>query len=268
MKLYYKEQKMILAGKRFDFIILAGIAITMYILMRKAERGDLPKMRTIPMIGELDNIVGRAAEMGRPVHYTTGYGGLHDEWAVMCVAGLAILSKVAELCGKYQVPLQFTCFRGYLVPIGRDILKTGYEKGGNPDMYSDEMVTYYGEDQVAYIGAIINYFETERPAVSMIFGAIQMEMNQVLMQSARYDAISLAGTPRLYYQGKMALMADYCLLGEELYVVGASISGDPVQLGCIQGEDWAKVLVIILFVIGAIMVGVGSGNLFGSFLTW
>lgn len=257
-----------LPGKRFDLIILLAIGVTMYLLMRKAEKGDIPKMRTVPMMKELDHVIGRAAEMGRPVHYTTGYGGLHDEWAVMCVAGLAILSKVAELCGKYRVPLQFTCFRGYLVPIGRDILKTGYEKGGSPEMYSDEMVTYYGEDQVAYIGAIINYFETARPAVSMIFGAIQMEMNWVLMQASRYGAISLAGTPRLYYQGKMALMADHCLLGEELYTVGASISGDPVQLGCIQGEDWAKILVIILLAIGAIMVSVGSGTLFTSLLKW
>lgn len=259
---------MILPGKYLDLILFGGTCLTIYVLMRRAERGILPKMRRIPLMDELDYIVGRAAEMGRPIHFTTGYGGLHDEWAVMCVAGLGILGKVAELCGKYRVWLQFTCFRGYLVPIGRDILKTGYEKAGNPEMYSDEMVRYYGEDQVAYIGAIINYFEIARPAVSMIFGAIQMEMNQVLAQSARYDAISLAGTPRLYYQGKMALMCDYCLLGEELYVVGASITEDPVQLACIQGEDWFKIVVMGLLVLGAILTSAGAASLFRSFLSW
>jgi len=259
---------MILPGKNLDLILLAGTCLIIYILMRRAERGVLPKMRKIPLMEELDYIVGRAAETGRPIHFTTGYGGLHDEWAVMCVAGLSILGKVAELCGKYRVWLQFTCFRGYLVPIGQDILRTGYEKGGNPEMYSNEMVTYYGEDQVAYIGAIINYFEARRPAVSMIFGAIQMEMNQVLAQSARYDAVSLAGTPRLYYQGKMALMCDYCLLGEELYVVGASITGDPVQLASIQGEDWFKILVLALLAVGAILTSAGASALFRSFLRW
>ncbi|MBU0964681.1 hypothetical protein KKC06_06605 [Patescibacteria group bacterium] len=257
-----------LTGKNFDLIIFLLTVAGMYLFMRKAEGGRLPNIRSIPLLEELDSIIGRAAEMGRPVHYTTGYGGLHDEWAVMCVAGLAILSKVAEMCGKYRVWLQFTCFRGYLVPIGQDILKTGYEKGGAPEMYTPDMVTYVGEDQPAYIAYIMDYFMTEKPAVSMVFGAIQAEMNNILMQAARVNAISLAGTPRLYYQGKMALMCDYCLLGEELYVAGASITKDPVHLGCIEAEDWFKVGIIALLVIALILTTLGMENLLQSLLKW
>jgi hypothetical protein len=257
-----------LEGKYFNLLVFLAVVISMWFFMRKAEKGNPPKIREIPLLQELDSIVGRAAEMGKPIHFTTGYGGLHDEWAVMCVAGLAILGKVAETCGKYRVPIQFTCFRGYLVPIGQDIIKAGYEKGGNPDMYSPNMVTYIGEDQPAYIAFIMDYFMTAKPAVSMIFGAIQAEMNNVLMQAARIGAVSIAGTPRLYYQGKMALMCDYALLGEELYVAGAAITGDPVHLGCIEAEDWFKIGIIVLFILAAIFASIGVPQMFQSLLKW
>jgi len=259
---------MILIGKRFDLIILLINVALMYWFMRKAEGGKLPYIRTIPFIEELDSIVGRAAEMGRPIHFSTGYGGLHDEWAVMCVAGLALLSKVAELCGKFRVWLQFTCFRGYLVPIGQDILKAGYEKGGNPDMYSPDMVSYVGEDQPAYIAFMMDYFMSAKPAVAMMFGAIQAEMNNHLMMAARVGAICCAGTPRLYYQGKMALMADFALLGEELYVAGASITKDPVHLGSIEAEDWSKILVLALLAVAAVAALIGWMPLFTSMMKW
>jgi hypothetical protein len=258
----------LLEGKTFDLLILISVTVAMYYFMQRAAGGNLPNIRPIPLLEELDSIIGRASEMGRPVHFTTGYGGLHDEWAVMCVAGLAILGKTAEICGKYRVPIQFSCFRGYLVPIGQDIIKAGYEKSGNADMYNPNMVTYIGEDQPAYIAFVMDYFMTAKPAVSMIFGAIQSEMNNVLMQAARIKAVSLAGTPRLYYQGKMALMADYCILGEELYVAGAAITGDPVQLGTIQAEDWFKVGVIILLVLAAVFATMGQTSFFQSLIRW
>jgi len=261
-------KKMILEGYRFDLILLLVNVGLIYYFMKKAEGGKLPTIRQIPFIEELDSIVGRAAEMGRPIHYSTGYGGLHDEWAVMCVAGLALLSKVAELCGKYRVWLQFTCFRGYLVPIGQDLLKKGYEKGGNPDMYTPDMVSYVGEDQPAYIAFMMDYFMTERPAVAMMFGAIQAEMNHHLMMSARVGAICCAGTPRLYYQGKMALMADFALLGEELYVAGASITKDPVHLGSVEAEDYSKIIVILLMIFAAIAVNINMPDLFSGLVGW
>jgi hypothetical protein len=102
----------------------------------------------------------------------------------------------------------------------------------------------------------------------MMFGAIQAEMNHHLMMSARVGAICCSGTPRLYYQGKMALMADFALLGEELYVAGASITQDPVHLGSIEAEDYSKLIVIGFLLIGAIAVNVGFPQMLTNLLGW
>jgi hypothetical protein len=77
----------------------------------------------------------------------------------------------------------------------------------------------------------------------------------------------LAGTPRLYYQSATLLAADYQLIGEELYAAGALVSGDPIQVGAIMGEDWSKLIVILLLIIFAIAVNIGN-PLYDLLLSW
>lgn len=77
----------------------------------------------------------------------------------------------------------------------------------------------------------------------------------------------LAGTPRLYYQSATLLAADYQLIGEELYAAGALVSGDPIQVGAIMGEDWSKLIVILLMIIFAIATNIGN-PLYNFLLSW
>jgi len=46
---------------------------------------------------------------------------------------------------------------------------------------------------------------------------------------------------------------DYTLIGEELYAAGASLSGDPIQMGSIRGQDAAKAIFFVLIVVGVIL---------------
>jgi hypothetical protein len=66
----------------------------------------------------------------------------------------------------------------------------------------------------------------------------------------------------------MALMADFALLGEELYVAGASITQDPVHLGSIEAEDYSKFIVIGLLVLGAITSTIGLPEMLTGILGW
>jgi hypothetical protein len=46
---------------------------------------------------------------------------------------------------------------------------------------------------------------------------------------------------------------DYTLIGEELYAAGASLSGDPVQIGSIRGQDIAKAVFIVIIIVGVVL---------------
>jgi len=249
---------MIVAGKRFEFILLLLTLAFIYIGIWLARQGKTFELKRLSCVDALEEAVGRASEMGTPVWYGTGNAGLEGQYATMNIAALSILGRVAELCGQYGVSLQYMCNIAHMLPISQDLIKEGYTKGGRPEMYNDNMSIYVGASQSALVAATQGYILERKPSVVMIFGATMYEMLNTLAFGSRVGAMMLAGTPRLYYQSATLLAADYQLIGEELYAAGALVSEDPIQVGAIQGEDWSKILLLFLLIIFAIAVNLGN----------
>ena len=249
---------MIVAGRRFEFILFMMTLVLIYVGIWLARRGKSLNIKHLACIDALEEAVGRASEMGTPVWYGTGNAGLEGQYATMNIAALAILGRVAELCGKYGVYLQYMCNIPHMLPISRDLIEEGYKKGGRPEMFNEDMSRYVGGDQSSLVAATQGYILEEKPSVVMIFGATMYEMLNTLAFGSRVGAMMLAGTPRLYYQSATLLAADYQLIGEELYAAGALVSGDPIQVGAIQGEDWSKLIILLLLIIFAIATNLGN----------
>ena len=258
---------MIIAGKRFEFILFMLTLALIYIGIWLARKGKTLSIKTISCVEALDEAVGRASEMGTSVWFGTGNAGLDGQYATMNIAALSILGRVAELCGKYGVFLQYMCNIPHMLPISQDLIKEGYTKGGRPELYTDDMSIYVGASQSALVAATQGYLLDQKPSVVMIFGATMYEMLNTLAFGSRIGALMLAGTPRLYYQSATLLAADYQLIGEELYAAGALVSGDPIQVGAVQGEDWSKLVVLFLLIIFAIAVNLGN-SLYDFLLSW
>jgi hypothetical protein len=53
-------------------------------------------------------------------------------------------------------------------------------------------------------------------------------------------------------------VCDYYLMGEEIYAASAWTSGNMEDLGVVVGEDYPKLLSMILIIIGAILTTIGS----------
>jgi hypothetical protein len=51
---------------------------------------------------------------------------------------------------------------------------------------------------------------------------------------------------------------DYTLIGEDQLAAAAYLSPDPAQKGTVFGQDLAKLICVVLIVIGAILVTAGS----------
>jgi hypothetical protein len=56
----------------------------------------------------------------------------------------------------------------------------------------------------------------------------------------------------------MAIGCDYFLMGEEVFAAGAFCRRDPTQLGALLGQDISKLIAIIVIVLGAALVALGS----------
>src|SRR3989304_7573638 len=90
-----------------DFVLTVSFMIVAYVMAKIANRWN-PKIREIAGVAAIPEAIGRATELGRPVHFTTGIGTASlskTEDGPMIVAGLSVFSHVTQLCAKNGVRL-------------------------------------------------------------------------------------------------------------------------------------------------------------------
>lgn len=243
-------------------VFASGLLLLMiafiYYNVKQAEKGNVPQIRELPTVEAISEVVGRAAEMGSSVHYSTGGGGLTDQYAAMTISALEIMGEVAKVCGEMGVEFRYTCSKSQLVPIAQDLIKAGYIQAGNDAMYHDGMVVYVGEQQRALMAECLSYMLNEKPAGNMMFGAGFWETEVIMGAGAVVGAMQIGGTPRLYHAPTFVMTCSYALIGEELYVAGALVGKADKDLGAIKGVDWFKFVCLGLIGLSAILSTAGS----------
>lgn len=219
----------------------------------------LPQFRRLSGLDALPEMVGRAAEMNRPVHFTTGLGDLTSTVAPQLVAGLAVLAHVAELCANYGVKMIYSVYQAQVMPIATELMREAYLKAGKIDEFMpDESVRYLSGEQFAYASAVQGIAEREKPAANIMIGPFYAESMLFAETFNRIGSIQLAGTARGYQIPFFAVICDYLLISEEIYAAGAYLSKDHVQSGSIMGQDYGKILALILMILGVLATTLGS----------
>jgi hypothetical protein len=237
-------------------LILVWIFILGGMEMAKTHK---PQFRKLTGLDALPEMVGRAAEMNRPVHFTTGLGSLTDSVAPQLVAGLAVLAHVSELCANYGVKIIYSVYQAQVMPIATELMKAAYVKAGKPEeFHADEQVRYLSGEQFAYASAVQGIAERERPAANIMIGPFYAESMLFSETFQRIGSIQLAGTARGYQIPFFAVVCDYLLIAEEIYAAGAYLSGDPVQVGTTRGQDYGKIVALILMILGVLATAAGS----------
>jgi len=252
---------MLVAGRIFALGMLIAICVLIIVCMELAKK-NLPTFRKIAGLDALPEMIGRAAEMGKPVHYTTGLGELNTNVASQLVAGLSVLSYVSELCAKLGVRVIYTVYQSQVMPIATELMKEAYTRAGKADEFNaDDQVRYMSGEQFAYASAVQGIAERERPAANIMIGPFYAESMLFAETFYRIGSIQLAGTARGYQIPFFAVVCDYLLIAEEIYAAGAYVSKDAVLTGSIRGQDVGKFIALILILVGVILTLAGSNAL-------
>jgi hypothetical protein len=247
----------IISGKIVDLVFFVALWVLAYIFMQTAKSGTFsPKVRRLEPMNGIDEAVGRATEMGRPVHYGVG-GRLEGYYAPQTVASASILSYVAEQCAEKETRIIVTVHDSQVLPFVNDVVEAAFIAKGKPENYdmTDVRMLTTGN---AYASGVMNILTTEKCAASMYLGTIYSECILVAETGNYVGAITIAGTGRAIQIPWMAAMNDYCLICDELFAAGAYASQDPEMAGTFASEDIFKFVSAVLMVIGAIMATVGS----------
>ncbi len=237
-------------------LIFLTAALCVYIA--RAKKGNVPKIRNITALEAIEEGVGRATEMGQPVYFFLAGQLFGGRGASGPLSGLEVLNHVSKLTARKDV--KFFCAANYpeTTALAQEVIRTAYAGEGRGDAFRpDEMLRYYpsqgGADKSAFGGLIVR----EPPALFVMMGDISTESVWFGDLCAIYGAMSIAGCQRETQVPFLVALCDYTLVGEELLVAGAYLSGNPLVLGSVAGQDITKYLAIGLALAGAILATVG-----------
>ncbi|MEX0974404.1 MAG: DUF6754 domain-containing protein [Bacillota bacterium] len=245
------------ANRVFDLFTLVLLCGIMGLFMYLAGKTMKVTIRPIPGFDAIDEAVGRAAEMGKPLHFTPGFGGL----VAATFAGLEVLGYVTKLAAQYDVRLIVTVSQAETYAVSEQVMRQAYLEAGKPDSFRPEDCRFISTDQWAYASGVIGVLYREKVASNIMIGQFAAEALLLAEAGNTVGAIQIAGTTNAYQIPFFVVACDYVVLGEEMFAAGAHFGKNKTHLGSLRGEDLIKALCIAVIVLGAFMTSAGSNAL-------
>ena len=237
---------------RLNILVAMVIFFTLIIYyIESAKKGKNLFVRRIAGLDAVEEAVGRATEMGKPIIYVPGLGSVAD---IATIASLNILGEVAKKVAQYDSALLVPCRDPIVYTVASEIVKESYAKAGRPDAFKTDSVFFITSEQFAYAAAVDGLMAREKPATNFFLGMFWAESLVLAETGAQTGAIQIAGTDSVYQLPFFITACDYTLIGEELYAASAYLSREPLLLGSLKGQDYGKLVILAIVTIGSALL--------------
>ncbi len=249
-------------GRAFQLFLLILVAILTYIASSLAKKGKVWEIRPIEALEAMYEGVGRCAEMGRPMMVLPGISDLGNP---QTIAGLTVLGELAQRGAEIGVPTITSASNSAVITAAEAVIGSAYTAAGKPELYAPgKYVEWFGGDQFAYAVGAAGQILAHKPGMICFIGYFLFDVIVDGETGARVGAIQIGGT--LGSMDMMTVFCDYFLVGEELYAAAASITRDKYAIATLAAQDWIKLILLVLMIVGAILSAAGSNlilNLLG-----
>jgi hypothetical protein len=249
---------------KISLLILAFIlAVSIIYYIYTAKSGKDLYIRKISGLESMDEAVGRATEMGKPILFIPGTLDLDD---MQTIAGLTILGKLAQKVAEHDSGILVPVCRSMVLSTAKEVVKEAYLKAGRPDAFNPDCVFYLTDDQFGFVAGVDGIIVREKPAANFYLGAFYAESLILAETGFASGAIQTAGTAMPSQLPFFVAACDYTLIGEELFAASAYLSKDPHQLGSLRGQDVGKAVFVLILTIG-ILLEIAGISFLKDFLT-
>jgi hypothetical protein len=242
-------------AKLNNLLIMLAFSATVLVSIRRARVNPNIFLRRIPGLDAVEEAVGRATEMGRPILYLTG---IDDMSSLSTIAATVILGEVAKRVATYGTDLIVPHRDPIVMAVCQEIVRESYLAVGRPDAYKEDSNFFITSDQFSYTAAVDGIMLREKPAANFFMGAYFAESLLLAEPGAATGAIQIAGTDSDHQLPFFITACDYTLIGEELYAASAYLSREPVLVGTLRGQDLGKGFFLAVMVIGTLLVTLGA----------
>ena len=232
------------------FIIsLVSIIIVLYTTYHRKSREKF-QVREIAGLKAVEEAIGRATEMARPVLFTPGWGG--DIQRPTTIASMNFLSNVAEKTALYDSRLVYPTHDPVIMTVAQEVIKESYARAGFPDRYRDDDVTYVTSSQFGYAAAVDGLITRQKPASIFLLGTFEAESLILAETGNSVGAIQIAGTDSTIQLSFFIVACDYTLIGEELFAASGYLSKDQSILASVRAQDILKVIIVLYLVVAVV----------------
>jgi hypothetical protein len=228
--------------------IIVSFLILYFIL--HARSGKKLFIRRIAGLDAVEESVGRATEMGKPIVFISGIGSVAQP---ATISAMNILGEVAKKTAQYDTALIVPNSDPVVYTVAREVVKESHAQVGRPDTFKPDNVFYITSEQFAYAAAVDGIMVREKPATIFMLGYFAAESLILAETGATTGAIQIAGTDAIYQLPFFITACDYTLIGEELYAASAYLSRQPLLMGSLVGQDYGKLVILIALILASLL---------------
>jgi hypothetical protein len=241
---------------RTNILILTVIICALFMFyLQRARKGAKMYIRKIAGLDAIDDALGRATEMGKPILFSFGLGYITD---MVVIAALPLLRKIAKKSAEYSTRLIVPNSDPIVMTAAQETVKEAYTEMGRPDFYNADNVTFLTSDQFGYAAGVDGIILREKPGAIFWFGYFYAESLIMAETGHSVGAIQLAGTTETTQLPFFVAACDYTMIGEEIYAASCYLRPEPVLLGTLKGEDFIRFWLIVLTTATVVLGTVGT----------
>jgi len=235
-------------GKVSIFFVGLLVLFVLYNISRAGKNANI-FIRRIAGLNAIDEAIGRATEMGRPVLMVPGLGELN----AISVQALNIFAHVTRTAARFGNPIRICCSQAPVFAVAQEIIRDVYTEEGFPERYDPDSVRFLSDRQFAFAAAVSGTILREQTAATFFMGEFFAESLIFAETANSVGAIQVASSTENTQTPFFIAACDYVLIGEEFYAASAYLTRQPVLVGSLIGQDWGKLLIIGTVLVGTLL---------------
>jgi hypothetical protein len=233
-----------------NFAATITFSLLVVLMVLRGRRGKTFYIRPIAGLDAVEDAVGRAAEMGRPIAFVPGLSDISDP---ATVAAMSLLSKVAHRAARLRSRVLVPNYSALTFPVARNVVRDAFMRAGRSASYTPDDVTFLTSRHMTYTMAVIGTMSREKIAASFLVGHFYSESLILAETGASLGAVQIGACDAVSQLPFFITTCDHTLIGEELFAGGALLNEDPSAASSIVVHDWFKLVAALLMLIALIL---------------
>ncbi len=233
------------------FGVFMTLLVAAFVLLniRRARGGKDLYIRRIAGLNAIDEAIGRATEMGKPVLMVPG---LSDTINAIAVQAVNIFAYVSRIAARFANPILLCCYNAAVYTYAQETIRDVYQSEGVADRYDPDSVRFVSDRQFAFAAGVSGLILREQTAATFFLGEFYAESLIFAETANSIGAIQVASSTETTQTPFFIAACDYVLIGDEFYAASAYLTRQPVLVGSLVGQDWSKLMIILMIILGTL----------------